>query len=228
MLVCRDRKILSLGASCINTFQMGFFAEGDEGADIDQKTALFDWNICPPDATISLLRHAKMGALKATLSDRTRYKIHGKNQETRRITHDAFKGFLFFHEEMPEHVLGSDAGFDAFLSKTLHLVDNLFAAPEKQSVLFWSNLQPNLRETAEKYEGWMPFVLTAEQYGQIKSLARANFGDDAEFAFFSRPDDICESLHSKPDVVLMELARGEDFKGTPGLFDPHLALAAGL
>lgn len=198
---------------------------GHRNAQMDQKTALFDWNICPPDATISLLRHAKIGTLKATLSDRTQYRFYGRSRQNKRITHDAFEGFLFFHEEDPERILSSASKFAPFLAKTLHLVDNLLCAPEKQAMLFWSNLQPNLRETAEKYGEWTAFFLTPQRYDQIKSLTRANFGDDAEFTFFSRPEDSCESLHDKPDVVVMDLPRGEDYQGAIGLFGPHLEAA---
>jgi len=225
MLLCHDRKIISLGSSCINAFQMRFFLCNHSSGDMAQKTSLFDWNICPPDATISLLRHAKIGTLKSTLLDRSRYMFHGQGRKNRRITHDAFKGFLFFHEEEPETILSSPTAFDVFLSKTLHLVDNLLCAPEKKATLHWSNLQPNLRETAEKYDGWAPFVLTEQRYAQIKSLARALFRDDAEFAFFTRPEDICDSLLGKPDIVLMDLSRGEDYKGAAGLFRPHLEAA---
>lgn len=224
MLISPGGKVVSIGSSCINTFQMEFFLRDHQTVEMAQKTALFDWNICPPDATITLLRHAKMGTLKSMLSDRARYMFH---PDTSLITHDALKGFLFFHEEAPEHVLGTKPGFEAFVSKTLHLVDNLLSAPEKQTCVFWSNLQPNLRETVEGLMGWEPFVLTAQRYGQIKSLARANFGDNAEFTFVSRAEDTCKSLHDKPDVTLMTLARGADYEGATGLFEPHLKAACG-
>lgn len=217
-----DRRVLSIGCSCINRFQFDFFIHRHPGSAALFPRGLFDWNIASLDATLRVLRLATDGSLTQVLDDSTSFHLAWDAL----ILNRDLPGFSFFHEEKPKELLADPERRAAFLGKLRHLSRPFVSpAPNVQTHVFWSNLQPNLPDTVENVIPWDGFVLSQARYDEAKALGRRIFGDATTFSFLSTPQDMDIALADQPDVHVFDLPRGPEYKGDPRLYD---ALLSGL
>ncbi|MCL3881843.1 hypothetical protein [Marivita sp. GX14005] len=212
-------RILSIGASCINRFQFQHFIERHPETAPAFLRGLFDWNIASLDASLRALRLARNGALTETLGDAERYRIAWDTL----IVNGSLPEFSFFREDTPEQLLADPVRRTDFLQKIAHL-SAPFATPKRgqRTHLVWSNIQPNLPDTVENVIPWESFRLTEPRYREARRLGCQIFGDDTTFTFIAAPPDAAHEVNAHRDVFLVDLPRGSDYEGPPGLFEPFL------
>lgn len=213
---------LPIGCSCINQFQLEFFAS----AAPDRYRASgspFRWNIITPEATARLLEAVQADKYFSLLDVPDDIVWDASWPCSRKID-----GLYFWHiakdvgagNRMEARVLLQDhAVFAQFKSKYDRLLKKLFELP-RETVFVWSNIQPNLKAAIELVERvtWDDFILTDERMGAIKHSLRALGFDDPACVWICRQED-CAVRDPMPDIHLMQLPRSEDYKGEAGLFD---------
>lgn len=218
-------QVLSIGCSCINRFQFDFFVERNPDRTPLFPRGLFDWNIASLDASLRLLDMAAEGQLREVLLDEKQYTVAWNTL----ILNAAIPGLSFFHEDTPVALLEDKQRREAFIGKVTHLAQP-FLTPhtEAETHLVWSNLQPNLPDTVENVIPWPDFILTEERYAHAKSICRRIFGARTSVHFLTTPQDCGLTEKDRPDVHVMNLPRGQDFKGDPLLYEPILRRIVGL
>ena len=139
------------------------------------------------------------------------------------ILHRNLPGFSFYHEETPHDLLADPDRRSAFISKLNHL-SRPFVSPDAdtQTLLIWSNLQPNLPDTVENVIAWEEFILTEARYHETLSLGRRIFGQETQFLFLTTSQDTELSPEACPDMRIIDLARGDTYQGDPHLYEEVL------
>jgi hypothetical protein len=85
----------------------------------------------------------------------------------------------------------------------------------------WSNIQPNLLTAAlDMSISWSDFKLTYERAENIKLNVIDLFGPKTRIVFVTREEDVEDNVGNLFDLEVLELPRGRDFRGEPGLFNP--------
>lgn len=212
-------RILTIGSSCINRFQFDFYQERHTGTDTRFVKSFFDWNITSLIGTETVLRLARDEALDHVLRDPALYHVEWDVL----IFNRELPGVCFFHEQEVARRFSEPGQIDALISKIVHQAAP-FLTPDRsgRTHLVWSNIQPNLPDTVDNVTPWDDFQLTAERYATIKALGTDVFGPDTSFSFLSLEEDMSPELRSASDVTLVDLPRGDAFKGPPDLYDALL------
>jgi len=212
-------RVLSIGCSCINRFQFNFFLERHPEYTAVFPRGLFDWNIASLDATLTVLRLIADRRLEDVFEDDARFHVAWDAL----ILHRDLPGLSFYHEETPHDLLADQDRRSAFISKLNHL-SRPFVAPDPntQTLLVWSNLQPNLPDTVENVIPWEEFILNEARYDETLSLGRRIFGQDTDFLFLTTPQDTELSPEVCPDMRIVDLPRGDTFQGDPRLYEDIL------
>ncbi|MCK0151821.1 hypothetical protein MWU54_17390 [Marivita sp. S6314] len=212
-------RILTIGSSCINRFQFEFFQARHPDTKPCFTKSVFDWNITSLVATETVLRLAVARDLARVIQDRDLFTV----EWNRLIFNSDLPGFCFYHEKDIAAQFHEPGQMDLLLSKLKHqTAPFLRPAFDGCTHLVWSNIQPNLPETVSGFMDWDTFVLTRNRYATIKSLAAELFGLQTQFTFFCNADDLDPDLSTADDVHVMDLPRGDTYRGDPDLYDARL------
>jgi hypothetical protein len=206
--------VLPIGCSCINQFQIN---QSPQFRFTGGTATFFDWLITKPDATVDVLK--ARAPFVRSLDDLEL--VNG------RVRSRAHPGLYFWH--MSKDVPGAPmrlsdlsevaAGIEGFVAKHAHVMGKLNALPESVHCL-WSNIQPNLRNDVQGLEDWQDFHLTHQRYEALKQACSTLPAKNVAVTFVVRAEDAEAALHDLDDVVLIDCPRSEDYRGTPGLFNP--------
>jgi len=206
--------LISLGCSCITQFQLKSLshAHGNTG---ELKSTIFDWNIVTPDATSKVLK---------AISDKTYIELLANKEnfciKNSRLAWTAFPGFFFWHEDA-HLIMESDQAFKQFVKKQMHMINNMINRSGSSVGCIWSNIQPNLfSATLSVSASWSDFELSFERAENIKNNAMVLFGPKTRIIYVTRQEDVKNGVGNFFDLEVLELPRGRDFRGEPGLFNP--------
>jgi hypothetical protein len=187
-------------------------AHGNTG---ELKSTIFDWNIVTPDATSKVLK---------AISDKTYIELLANKEnfciKNSRLAWTAFPGFFFWHEDA-HLIMESDQAFKQFVKKQMHMINNMINRSGSSVGCIWSNIQPNLfSATLSVSASWSDFELSFERAENIKNNAMVLFGPKTRIIYVTRQEDVKNGVGNFFDLEVLELPRGRDFRGEPGLFNP--------
>ena len=212
-------RVMTIGSSCINRFQFEFFQSRHPETEPRFIRSVFDWNITSLVGTETVLKLARAGTLQSVLQDRSLYYVDWDVL----VFNRKLPGLCLFHEREAAENLHGPGQLDTLIDKLIHQAAPLLGPGYAgRTHLVWSNIQPNLPDTVDNVTPWQDFQITAARLETIKAHAKSVFGVGTTFTFLTLAEDCAKELRDDPDIRLVDLPRGTDFKGPTDLYEPWL------
>jgi hypothetical protein len=146
---------------------------------------------------------------------------YGLDRGVGHIVHRDIPGLYFWHEDRA--AISAVEGRRRLADKLVHLMENVFTTTGPSHFL-WSNVQPNLKQAVEGGTTlpWSAFVLSEDVRTGIQTRLGQRF-PDAGVSFVTRREDCAEAVLQHGNVHVVDVPRGADYEGAPGLYAPVFA-----
>ena len=208
--------VLPIGCSCIAQLQLQTSLRLLPST---PATYFFDWVGLSADTTVEILNRQKPFIRSVNDLELAHGRVRARNVRVHFWHINGFFG-LPRSQKIPS-LVDYPEGMKKFLDYHLYVMDQFKRQVEELHCL-WTNVQPNLRRSAEEIGvPWSDFALTSARYTALKESCARLKARKISVWFIARRDHMDPELAAQRDVTVVDVVESPtDFRGAIGLFDP--------